>query len=82
MLETKQLGLHGKTKLIHNERTKLRATMYNNLGVASAVGGGFLPALAHRDWSASTAIQSMLLGLAGAMVFHVFGVITLRHLKE
>lgn len=77
-----QLGLQGKNKLIHNERIKLRATMFNNLGAASAVGGGLLPALTHSEWTLWTGVESIAWGVAGAIFLHVLGVLTLRHLRE
>ncbi|MCJ2087793.1 hypothetical protein MKK88_17660 [Methylobacterium sp. E-005] len=71
-----------RVKLVHNERTKLSATMFNNVATAFFVGGGVAPMLGVS--SASPSPWQLALGpvwLLVGFVLHFGARLILRSLK-
>lgn len=58
---------HGKTKLIHNERVKLRSQFYSNMATVVGVGGVLLPSIPiireHHWWSWYVILAAVLIVL-------------------
>lgn len=71
-----------RIKLVHNERTKLSATMFNNIATAFLVGGGVAPVLGLASTSPSS--WQLLLSpawIAVGFILHFGARLILRSLK-
>lgn len=54
--------MNDQEKLIHNERTKLWATLLNNLSVASVAGAVLLPAIIGNPYVSAETLASLITG--------------------
>jgi hypothetical protein len=70
-------------KLAHNEQTKLKATFYNNVSVATLVGGFLLPAYNFlQTLQVGRAFTLILGGCLASFVSHAYALWLLRQLRE
>ncbi len=74
--------------LVHNERTKLRATLFNTIGIAMIVVGGLTPVAgaiygdnASVFWARYFAIVAFA-WIGGGIALHLVGIWLLGRLRE
>jgi drug/metabolite transporter (DMT)-like permease len=73
------------SKLIDNERAKLSATFYNNVGIACFAGGAILPVMAligTKPAPIGHALLILTLGFVLGSGSHLFALWQLRKLQE
>jgi hypothetical protein len=70
------------SKLVHNERVKLQATFFNNVGIALFVGAIFIPTMEGLHTQLWSSVGYIVSGAVVCLLSHFFGRLTLRLLQE
>jgi len=70
------------SNLIHNERVKLRAALWNGMAIGAFIGGIFLPLIARHETSPLAVFLTLSVGMVLAICMHGVGIWTLRRMRE